>query len=75
MQHVLPSRNCPVSKKRPRGEIPQYVQKLLDQVRRGQLAPGVHEVRILHEDGCALIAGRGLCDCNADVRVDLHGKN
>jgi hypothetical protein len=73
--HVLPSGSCLVSKKRPKGEIPLYVQKLLDQVRRGQLVPGVHEVRIVHEDGCSLIDGVGPCDCKAEVHVDLPGKS
>jgi hypothetical protein len=73
--HVFPSGSRPVSKKSHKDEIPLYVQKLLDQVRRGQLIPGVHEVRIVHQDGCALIDGRGPCDCDADVHVNLPGKN
>ncbi len=60
-------------KKRPK--IPRYLRKLLAQVRTRQLVPGVHEVRVLHDDGCDLLAGRGPCSCDPDVQLDLPGRS
>ena len=45
----------------------------LDQIQRahaaGRVPVGVSVAQVFHDDWCALLAGRGECDCNPEVRV------
>ena len=58
-----------------KNDPPRYLKKLLEATRQAQLLPGVHVVNVYHDDGCDLLAGRGPCNCDPDVRVELPGKN
>jgi hypothetical protein len=65
-----------MSKKRRPVEMPRYLRKLLAQVRHVQLVPGVHVANVYHDDDCDLLAGRGPCNCNAEIRLpSLPGRN
>lgn len=49
-----------------------HVKKLTALAAAGKLtaAPGtVLDVEVLHDDGCALLAYNGFCDCDPDIRV------
>jgi len=51
--------------------IPNYIPKVVAALRqsgltgRGQVA----HAYVAHDDWCALLSGRGPCNCNPDVRV------
>ncbi len=44
-------------------KAPRYLALVLEHARACELGPGVHQVEVRHEDGCALITGKGPCDC------------
>ena len=63
-------------KERRAARLPRYTKKMLDALQGRQLTPGLHVVRILHDDWCDLLAGRGPCNCDPDVRLPpMQGRN
>jgi hypothetical protein len=51
--------------------LPQYAGAVLEQavkaLESGALTVGYYEVVVRHDDWCALLAGRGPCDCDPEV--------
>lgn len=47
---------------------PNYLARVLELAARLPKG-GVHHVQVLHDGDCALLAGRGSCDCAPEVRV------
>jgi hypothetical protein len=64
-------------KERAGARLPSYAAKMIRALQGHQLMPGFYIVRILHDDWCDLLAGRGSCNCSPEVRVppDLPGRN
>ena len=49
---------------------PNYVEKLEALQATGTLPPGVHHVRVYHDDWCAIYAETpGPCDCAPEVEL------
>lgn len=44
-----------------------YLNKLLEALEKGQLQKGFAEVNICHDSWCALLNGKGTCNCNPDI--------
>jgi hypothetical protein len=58
--------------------VPRYVKKLTEALGDVQLPPGLHVVRIQHDDWCPFLAGTGPCTCNVEIRLPPElgeGKN
>lgn len=47
---------------------PNYLATVLELAARLPQG-GVHHVQVLHDGDCALLAGRGPCDCAPEVQV------
>ena len=58
-------------RERRRHKLPRYAAGTLaaaEALAAGALRPGhVYTVPVYHDDGCALLAGKGACDCNPEV--------
>jgi hypothetical protein len=55
-------------KREPNGYSPAVLRALEEAKARGELKPGeVYELRVRHRNGCALLDGKGPCDCTPDV--------
>ena len=52
-----------------RPEVPGYMRRILGAYRVGAIPPGVADVTVRHDDWCALLAGRGPCDCEPDIEI------
>lgn len=61
--------NSSMSRKHPHSQTPHYLNKLLSLAGNTQLIPGIHVARILHDDWCDQLTGRGPCNCNPEVRL------
>jgi hypothetical protein len=55
-------------KRRP-PRFPGYLARLLAAHRAGAVPPGVRVVEVRHDAWCALLAGRGPCNCDPEVEV------
>lgn len=63
-------------KERRAARLPPYTRKLLEALETVQLPSGLHVARICHDDWCALLAGKGPCNCDPDIHLPiLPGKN
>ena len=58
----------PGKNRRPPNYAARVLARLAQARAQGRLKPGtVHMIDVRHEDGCALLAGAGPCNCNPDV--------
>ena len=66
-----------MSDKRRNVEIPRYARKVIRAIRERQPIPGeIQVVRILHDDWCDLLANRGPCNCDPEIRMpEMPGRN
>ena len=73
----LPRGDAMNRKERRAARVPRYTEKMLDALQGRQLTPGLHIVRILHDDWCASLDGRGPCNCDPEIRLPagLQGEN
>ena len=59
-------------------KIPTYLEQI-DRLYHEQLIlqqPGVHHIRVAHDEWCALLRGAGECNCNPDVTyIATEGQN
>jgi len=57
-------------KKRDRRGVPRYVERIVEAARAGAIKPGeARVVRVMHDDWCALLKGKGQCNCNPDIEL------
>jgi len=55
----------------PPSDVPRYIVKL-QQMRRDGLVPAgtvLRECDVTHNEWCDLLSGRGLCNCDPDIRL------
>jgi len=51
-------------------ETPNYLKKILDLQAKGHfIKPGYSNIQIRHDDWCALLKHKGVCNCDPDVEV------
>ena len=62
-------------KERRAAGLPRYTKKILKTLQGRQLPSGLHIAHVYHDDWRDLLARRGPCNCDPDVRVELPGKN
>ena len=65
-----------MSKKRTK--LPKYANRIMEILDAHQITqkPRLHHLKVLHEDWCALLAGKGECNCNPDVEyAGTEGQN
>jgi hypothetical protein len=55
-----------------------YVRRQLELIASGALVlpsqPGSSELRVYHDDWCALLVSGGYCDCNPEFEFEQDGK-
>ena len=44
-----------------------YMKRALNQWKKDGAKPGVFVVKIIHDDWCNKLAGKGDCNCNPDI--------
>lgn len=52
-----------------RRKLGNYVHAIASEVEGGRIPPGVHVMNVFHDKWCALLNGKGLCDCAPDVKL------
>ena len=59
-------------------QIPRYLEQIirLQQERPILQQPGVHHIRVAHDEWCAMLRGTGPCNCNPEVTyIATEGQN
>lgn len=58
-----------MSRHKNRRSLPQYAERVIDKGLKalGAMGPGVYTLDVRHDSWCALLVGRGLCNCNPEV--------
>jgi hypothetical protein len=52
------------------GRSGNYLRKLLEATAHNPARPGeVRHIRVVHDEWCSLIAGRGPCDCDPSIEI------
>ena len=46
-----------------------HLADILAAYRARPFSPGVYEAQVYHDSWCALLANRGPCNCNPDIRI------
>jgi hypothetical protein len=67
-----------MSQPRIKKKKPKYLKKVLalTQDRPILQTPGVHHVKVLHDEWCSILKGGQKCDCNPEVEyIATEGRN
>ena len=52
------------------GRSGNYLRKLVEATGRNPAKPGeVRHIRVIHDEWCSMIAGRGPCDCDPSIEI------
>ena len=52
------------------GRSGNYLRKLVEATKRNPAKPGeVRHIRVVHDEWCSMIAGRGPCDCDPSIEI------
>lgn len=48
-----------------------YFHKIQEMLERGEIkVASLTDVTVAHDDGCAQLSGKGVCDCDPDIRAN-----